>query len=57
MAVPPYGVTIQQAIAQGDLTRMRKVAKEAEEYLGRVGNLPALLAVLKIEIAKADKKE
>jgi len=53
--VPPYGVAIQQAIAKGDLNQMKQVAKEAEEYLQKAGNLPAALAILKAEIAKAEK--
>jgi hypothetical protein len=56
MPVPPYGVAIHRAIARGDLAEMKRVAKEAEEYLGRVGDLPAVLALLKVEITKAEKK-
>lgn len=51
-----YGVTIQQAIARGDLAHMKEVAKQAEHYLQQTGNLAAALQALKTEIAKAEKK-
>jgi hypothetical protein len=51
-----YGVPIHQAIASGDLAHMKEVAKQAELYLQQVGNLPAALQALKIEIAKAEQK-
>jgi len=35
---------------------MKQVAQEAEEYLRQAGDLPSALALLKIEIAKAEKK-
>jgi len=53
---PPYGVAIHQAIARGELAHMKQVAKEAEEYLRQAGDLPSALALLKVEIAKAEKK-
>jgi hypothetical protein len=53
--VPPYGVVIQQAIAKGDLAQMKQVAQQADEYLSQSGNLSAALAILKVEIAKAEK--
>jgi hypothetical protein len=36
-------------------SQMKQVASEAQEYLAQTGNLPAALAILKIEIAKAEK--
>jgi hypothetical protein len=51
-----YGPTIHEAIRSGDLNRMKQVAKEAEQYLRQVGDLPAALQALKIEIAKAEHK-
>lgn len=54
--VPPYGVAIQEAVASGDLARMKQVAQQAEEFLARWGNIPAALEALKLEIAKAEKK-
>jgi Domain of unknown function (DUF1843) len=53
---PPYGEAIQQAVASGDLVRMRRIAKEAEEFVAKWGNIPAALEALKIEIAKLEKK-
>jgi hypothetical protein len=53
---PPYGVAIHRAIVKGDLAHMKKVAQEAEEYLRHVGDLPSALALLKIEIARTEKK-
>jgi hypothetical protein len=50
-----YGVPIGEAIASGDLDRMRDMAKEAEEHLAEVGHVSAALELLKVEIAKAEK--
>lgn len=55
--VPPYGVAIQEAVASGDLARMKQVAQQAEEFLARWGNIPAALEALKLEIAKAQTKK
>lgn len=55
--VPPYGVTIHEAIARGDLAHMKQVASEAEAYLQQHGDIRAALAVLKVEIAKAKGKK
>lgn len=54
--VPPYGVAIQEAVASGDLARMKQVAQQAEEFVARWGNIPAALEALKLEIAKAEAK-
>jgi hypothetical protein len=51
-----YGVVIHQAIASGDLVHMKKLAKEAEGYLAKHGDLPSLLEALKVEIAKLEQK-
>lgn len=55
-SAPPYGVAIHRAIVEGDLSHMKQVAQEAEEYLRRAGDLPSALALLKIEIARTEKK-
>jgi hypothetical protein len=55
--VPPYGPPIQQAIASGDLARMREVAASAQAYLAQSGNVSAALEALKIEIAKLEAKK
>jgi hypothetical protein len=51
-----YAPTIHEAIASGDLARMKQVAAEAEEYLAKAGHLPAALQALKVEIARAERK-
>ena len=56
MAVPPYGVVIQEAVASGDLAKMKDAAKQAEDYLREWGNVPASLEALKLEISKREKK-
>ena len=55
MDVKPYGLAIQQAIASGDVAKMKAVAKQAEKYIQDHGNVPAALEALKIEIAKLAK--
>lgn len=56
-SVPPYGVAIQQAIARGDLSHMREMVRSAEGYLDQWGDIRSALTALKIEIAKAERKE
>lgn len=51
-----YGVGIQQAIASGDLPRMKKLVTEAERHLAEWGDLRISLEYLKIEIAKLEEK-
>jgi hypothetical protein len=55
MAVVLYGPPIQEAIAKGDLPRMKQLAAEAEEHLKQAGDVRAALEYLKIEIAKASR--
>jgi hypothetical protein len=55
-SVRPYGVAIQQAIATGDVARMRQAEKQAETYVTEHGNVPAALAALKAEIARLEAK-
>ena len=54
--VPLYGVTICEAVASGDLARMKEVARQAEAHVHEWGNVPAALEALKLEISKAQKK-
>ena len=54
---PLYGVVIHDAIASGDINRMKQVAQEAEQYLQQAGDVPSALQALKIEIAKAAHKK
>jgi hypothetical protein len=51
-----YGVPIHQAIASGNLTKMKRLAKQAEAHLQKHGDLRAALELLRVEIAKAEKK-
>jgi hypothetical protein len=51
-----YGPTIYDAIAHGDLHKMRDVVRQAEQQLATMGDLRAALEVLKIEIAKLERK-
>jgi len=56
MSVPPYGVVIQEAMASGDLAKMKDAARQAEEYVREWGNVPAALEALKLAISKLEKK-
>jgi hypothetical protein len=53
---PPYGTAIQNAIAAGDLAKMKAVARQAEQYLAKQGDVSAALEALKIEIAKIEAR-
>ena len=52
--IPIYGVVIQDAVASGDLARMREVAQEAEKHLREQDDVRAALEALKEEIAKLE---
>ncbi|MGZ8182983.1 MAG: DUF1843 domain-containing protein [Methylobacter sp.] len=54
--IPPYGVAIQEAVASGNLNKMKEVCHQAEEHLKNAGNISAALQMLKIEIAKLEKR-
>lgn len=51
-----YGVTIHQAIARGDLDRMKSLVSEAEDYLRQTGDVRVALEQLKLEIEKASQR-
>jgi len=55
--VPPYGPAIQQAIAGGDLARMKETAASAQAFLAQSGNVGAALEALRVEIAKLEAKK
>lgn len=55
--VPPYGTAIHDAIAQGDLAEMKKVAREAEKFLAVHGDIRAALEALRIEIYKLEHRQ
>jgi len=54
--VPPYGPPIQEAIAKGDLAKMKQLASDAEAYLQQAGDVRAALEYLKLEIARHEHK-
>jgi Domain of unknown function (DUF1843) len=56
MSVKPYGPSIQQAVAKGDVEEMRAVAGQVEEHLAETGNVAAALEALRVEIAKAERR-
>lgn len=56
MATVMYGPAIQEAVASGDLEKMKAVARQAEEHLREWGNIPVALEALKIEIARLERK-
>lgn len=53
--MPPYGVAIHQAIASGDLERMRSLVAETEDYLRQTGDVRVALDQLRLEIEKASR--
>ena len=52
-----YGPTIHDAVASGNLARMKEVAKEADRQLSQSGDLRTSLEILKVEIAKLEYKQ
>jgi hypothetical protein len=50
-----YGPAIGDAIASGELERMRAMLKEAEQHLDEHGNVGAAAEALKVEISKAER--
>ncbi len=56
MAHVLYGPPIQDAIAKGDLPKMKQLAEEAEKHLHQVGDVRSALEYLKIEIARLEHR-
>ncbi len=56
MPIPPYGTAIHQAVASGNLAKMKETAASAEKYLAEHGDVRSALEVLKAEIAKVEAK-
>ena len=48
--IPPYGVAIQDAIASGDMDKMKQVADDAEKYLQEYGEIGEGLKKLRAAI-------
>lgn len=57
MAHVLYGPPIQDAIAKGDLPRMKQLAVEAEKHLQETGDVRSALEYLKIEIARLEHRQ
>ncbi|MBO9710170.1 MAG: DUF1843 domain-containing protein [Caulobacter sp.] len=49
---PLYAAAITDAIAQGDLGQLTKIQALAEQHVKEHGDIAALLAQIKVEIAK-----
>ncbi len=49
-----YAAAMTEAIASGQVGEMRRLAAEAETHLAQYGDIPSLLALLKVEIAKLE---
>jgi Domain of unknown function (DUF1843) len=56
MAHVLYGPPIHDAIAKGDLQKMKQLAAEAEKHLQETGDVGAALEYLKIEIARLEHR-
>lgn len=60
MSTPPirmlYGGAMTEAIASGDLSRMKDAAAAAETHVAEHGDVASMLEMLKVEIAKAETK-
>jgi hypothetical protein len=52
--VRPYGPAIQEAVASGEVERMRDVLRQAEDHVSQHGDVGAAVEALKVEIAKAE---
>ena len=49
-----YGGAITDALAAGDLAKLQSLQAQAEDHLKHYGDIPTLLALLKVEIAKLE---
>lgn len=56
MSIMPYGVAITDAIASGELAKLKAAEQAAEQHLQQYGDIPTLLALLKVEIAKLEAR-
>lgn len=50
--IPLYGVIIHEAIASGDVVRMKKVLRDAEAQLAKDGDVRSALTALRAELGK-----
>lgn len=51
---PLYAGAITDAVATGDLEKLKKLEAEAQEHVNTYGDVATLLAALKIEISKLE---
>ena len=56
MAAVLYGPVIEEAIARGDVDEMRRLVKKAEQHIAEWGNIPLALELLKVELARAERR-
>jgi hypothetical protein len=49
VAIPPYGVAIQEAVASGDLTKMKEAARQAEQNVRERGDAASALSMRRRE--------
>jgi Domain of unknown function (DUF1843) len=56
MAKQVYGPDIMDAIASGDLARMKEALTRAEDHLQAHGRVAELFTALEIEIAKYEQR-
>ena len=56
MAAVLYGPVIEEAIARGDVDEMRRLARETEQHIAEWGNIPLALELLKVELARAERR-
>jgi len=54
MGAVMYGTGIQEAIAKGDLRKMKALLRQAQDHLKEYGDIPTAVEVLKVEIAKLE---
>jgi len=55
--IRPYGIAIHQAVASGDLVRMKQTLVTAEQWLAELGDVSSAIELLKVEIAKLERSE
>jgi hypothetical protein len=57
MTIVAYAPAIQEAIASGDLARMRDAHALAEQHMEEFGDVHTALEVLKVEIGKLERRQ
>lgn len=57
MNIKPYGVAVTDAIASGELARLKEAEAAAEAHLKEYGDVARLLPLLRVEIAKLEGRK